>query len=607
MRIPLQLQPGFALDDTTFSQKGRWNRGDKIRWWRGLPQTIGGWESFIGETLNGVCRSVFNWTDNTPAINSAFGTHLGLQLVRGGGMYDITPAPTQATATITVVSEPAADETFTLGGQTFTFKASRSASGEVTIDADTTTQAENIVTAINADQSDVTASNDENVVTLTVVSSGFAGNATTLSESIAALTVTPFVGGGEFFPGQIDGTGGLGYGTGAYSNGAYSEPSTADYFPLTWSFGNYGQSLMANPREQTIFWWRNDTSEPAIPLPGAPENVIYTLVAQTRQVMAFGCNEEFSGTFNPLCIRFSDVEDPTDWTTATNNLAGEVILDGGGRIVAAQQIGNYINVWTDNALYLGQFTGSVTQPWRFDKMGEHCGLIGPNAAVVVGQRAFWIAPNMQFYGASMGGEPQLIHNPVQVEFSDNLAATQVDKIVAASVSEFNEVWWFYPDSRDGNENSRYFSLSFSDNVWGMGVLPRTAFIDAQPTILPVGVTADGIIYYHERGCSADGNAFSWYMETADQYLGEADSILMIKGIWPDFLSQSGPVSLTLKTRLYPQGRQREHGPYTMGPSTRRRDFRAQGRIVQMRISGESSPTFCRIGKPEIEVAQRGLR
>jgi hypothetical protein len=65
-----------------------------------------------------------------------------------------------------------------------------------------------------------------------------------------------------FTAGAADGAGGAGYGTGAYSSGAYSEPSTSDYFPLTWSFGAYGQNLIACPRGQSLFRWSNATSAP---------------------------------------------------------------------------------------------------------------------------------------------------------------------------------------------------------------------------------------------------------------------------------------------------------------------------------------------------------
>ncbi|HEX2801355.1 MAG TPA: hypothetical protein VHN73_04780, partial [Phenylobacterium sp.] len=82
-----------------------------------------------------------------------------------------------------------------------------------------------------------------------------------------------------FTAGAVDGAGSAGFGTGAYGMGGYGLPSTTDYFPLTWSFGAWGQNLLASPRNQTIFAWTNNTANPAVALANAPANVTYMLVA----------------------------------------------------------------------------------------------------------------------------------------------------------------------------------------------------------------------------------------------------------------------------------------------------------------------------------------
>ena len=69
--------------------------------------------------------------------------------------------------------------------------------------------------------------------------------------------------GSGFAAGNIDGTAGIGYGTGAYGEGYYGEPIPGTDFPLTWSLAPWGQNLMACPRGQTIYQWTNDTGTPA--------------------------------------------------------------------------------------------------------------------------------------------------------------------------------------------------------------------------------------------------------------------------------------------------------------------------------------------------------
>ena len=53
-RAPLNIPFGLITDDTTFAAQGAWGNADKVRFWRGRPQTIGGWESFISTQVTGI-------------------------------------------------------------------------------------------------------------------------------------------------------------------------------------------------------------------------------------------------------------------------------------------------------------------------------------------------------------------------------------------------------------------------------------------------------------------------------------------------------------------------------------------------------------------------
>lgn len=509
MNIPLECPPGLNGDDTTFAAGGRWADGANVRFRLGRPETIGGWERLMRETLTGVCRAAFPWTDNAGVLNIAFGSHTRLAVRRGTILADITPA------------------------------------------------------------------------------AGFA-------------------------PGAIDGAGSAGYGTGAYGTGGYGLPSAGDYFPLTWSFGAWGQQLLASPRNQTIFAWTNDLAQPAQALANAPANVTHMLVAPLSggyQVFALGCNEEVSGTFNPLCIRHSSIRNNTQWSTvASGSTAREYVLTGGGRIVAGRMCGPYLLVWTGDALFLGSFVGALNQPWRFERVGRNCGLIGPNAAVIVGQTAYWVSPDRQFHRYAPGGEPEPIQCPIRRDFAEELAASQGDKVVASSNAEFGEVRWDYPDRRDGYENSRFLGLAVSGpdaGAWHRGVMARTAFVDAGPTAYPIGVTREGVVYLHEKGRSADGAGFPWFIETADAAL-DPDRTLLIRGLWPDFRDQAGPVTVTLNARLHPQDEDVVRASVAVAPGASKADVLASGRLFRIRFAGESAPTGCRIGKPVFDAVPAGM-
>lgn len=409
-----------------------------------------------------------------------------------------------------------------------------------------------------------------------------------------------------FLAGSVDGTGGIGFGTGTYSTGGYSEPSTADYFPRTWAPGAWGQQLIVNPRGGTVYAWENDTAVRAKPLDNAPARITHMLVAPQDQVFALGCNEEVSGRFNPVCIRHSGVRKNTEWKTESGATAREYILPGGGRIVAGRVIGSYLLVWTNHSLFLGTFVGSLQQVWRFDRVAEKCGLIGPNAAVVVNQAAYWLGADRQFYRYVLGGGVEPIPCPIREALSNNLTPSQADKVVASSNSRFSEIRFDYPDQRDGTENSRYVAFSLVGQGWHRGRMARTAFVDAGPAPDPIGVTPGGAVYWHERGASADGQAMAWSVETADQYLSEEQTGLVL-GLWPDFKSQIGPVHVTVISRLKPQSVETVKGPYGMAVGDDKLDVRCSGRLFRLRFAGDSGPTFARLGEISVDVAQAGKR
>jgi hypothetical protein len=592
MRIPLDIPPGLVGDDTSFAVAGRWADGSNVRFWRGRPQVVGGWESLTSELLTGVCRKVFAWTDNAAVLNVAFGAHNALQVWIGGGLYDITPnlaqPPRSLSADPLSVSEGEATVSVAMAGHGL-------ADGDL---IDVTGAADLGGTTPNVEGASVTVI-DVDHFTYEVMSPA----ASSATGGGPAVVVAPQK---AFGAGAIDGTGGQGYGTGAYSTGVYSSPSSVDYFPRTWSLSAFGERLIAGPRGGTLYAWANDTAATAEPLTNAPAQVTASLVAHTDQIFALGCNEEVSGLFNPLCIRHSGVRRADEWVTAGDTTAREYVLAGGGRIVGASVAGQFILVWTSDRLFVGTFVGALNQPWRFDPVGEHCGLIGPNAFAIAGSQAVWLAPDLQFRNYSLGGAVQIVPCPIRDEMAQNLASAQGDKITAASISIYDEVRFDYPDARDGNENSRYLAVGLGDGSWSKGIMARSAFVDAGPQQDPIGVTPGGQVFWHERGRSADGGAFAWFIESADQFLSE-DQTLMVRGLWPDMAGQAGPAALRLSTRFKPQGESRTYGPYPLAPGTGRVDVRASGRLFRVRLSGQGSPTGGRIGRPVFDVVPAGTR
>lgn len=503
--MPLQkvaFRPGIVKDDSPLGAEGTWIDGDKIRFRQGQPQTIGGWERASPDTFTGIARGLHAWAGLDGAPRVGIGTHTGLWVFYGGGLYDVTPA-------------------------------------------------------------------------------GLA-------------------------PGLADGTGGAGFGTGAFGVGAFGVPSTTEYFPRTWSLANWGENLLGSPRGAGLFEWSGNPASPAAAVAGAPSKIGCMWVTAERIVMCGGAVPFAGGAFDPMLLRWSNQEDNTDWTPNATDQAGELPLSLGGRIVKglAARDGNL--VWTDTGLWSLEYLGDPVLVYRARHLGGGCGLIGANAAAVKDGTAYWLTGAGEFYRFD-GQAPAPIPCPVQRYVTDNLSWVQADKIYCAINSANSEVWWFYPDRRDGNEASRYVAYNYAEDHWTVGTFDRTAWVDAGVWQNPIATDTKGGLYFHERLFSADGGAIEAHLESAPSDIGDGDQLMAILRIVPDIEDLQGGVNVRVRGRQFPAGPERDYGPYTILPTTQQIFFRATARQMALRFDSASAPSFWRLGALRLDMQQTGAR
>lgn len=594
MRFLLKYPPGIVTDDTTLAKGGRYVDASMVRFVRGQPETVNGWERVFRTSLEGVCRNSLTWIDNAGRVNLAFGTHTNLYVWRGGQLIDITPAlarPSQTLGTDPLsVANGDATVTVTMPGHGLADGALITVTGAAAVGGITPNRASTAVTVIDADS----------------FSYEFTSNATgTATGGGSAVVIAPQE---AFAAGQINGTGGSGYGTGAYGVGQYGQPSAAEYYPRTWSLTTLGQALVASPRGGAIYIWDNDSAVKALPIANSPRQCTAVIVTPERAVMALGCNEEVSGTFNPRVIRHSSLTDETVWsTTAAQSTANEITLQSEGRIVSGRMAGYAALVWTDNEVIQLSYVGALDQTYRPDTLGSDCGLMGPNACAVQGQRAFWLSPDVRLWTVALGGQPASIESPMRGELEENLVPNQRDKVILSTLNGHSELWMFYPDVRDGLENSRYQCMSITDGWWSKGILARTAFIDAGPSAYPLGVDVSGNVFWHEKGTTADGDAISGHLEAGPQYLDGTERLVLLREFIPDFKSLVGGLELTLKTWEEPQAPVIEWGPYDITANTQAVQLKSLGRLMGWRIEFNSAPASWRLGTPVAEGRDAGKR
>jgi hypothetical protein len=89
--IKLTFKPGVNRDTTNYSNEGGWWDCDKVRFFSGFPQKLGGWIEATSERFIGTCRQMKNWATSFSDNLLALGTNEKLYIEVGGYFYDITP------------------------------------------------------------------------------------------------------------------------------------------------------------------------------------------------------------------------------------------------------------------------------------------------------------------------------------------------------------------------------------------------------------------------------------------------------------------------------------------------------------------------------------
>jgi hypothetical protein len=233
--------------------------------------------------------------------------------------------------------------------------------------------------------------------------------------------------------------------------------------------------------------------------------------------------------------------------------------------------------------------------YGFPLIARGCGLIGPNAAAVVGRRAFWMTQEGNFW-MYMDGAADEILCPLKRDVFDNLNDTQKEKIFCTALQRFSEVWWFYPDARDGGaEVSRYVVYNWQNGSWSCGTFDRTAWIDAGVLPFPLAASSAGTLYYQERGQTADGEAITALLRSAEFDLGDGATLMQWNGIRPDIEDIVGGFRVTVFGRIEAQGTQYTEGPFDVNGTTTTVDFMFTARQAGLLIESDSLPSFWRLG------------
>jgi len=425
--------------------------------------------------------------------------------------------------------------------------------------------------------------------------------------------------------------------------------------PGLWSLDNFGQVLIATIANGKTFTWnagaatplttRASTTTSGFATGSNPTASRVTLISPTtRHLIHLGTETTIGDTTtqDDMFIRFSDQEDINDYAATAINTAGDFRLQDGTKIIGAIKAKEVILIWTDNALYTMKFVGAPFT-FGFEQVGTNCGLIGKNAVVEIDGTAFWLSNNGFFM---FDGTVKSLPCTVEDFVFNNFNTTKGQQVAAGLNNLFTEVTWYYP-SNNSDFNDKYVVLNYGEKCWYTGTEARTSWMDATIYPRPYATKYDstdagtfpevvgerdlgGTKYFeHEIGTdqvNEDGSTttVSSFIKSYDIDLEQrqrnaqgrqvglklaGEIFLAMRRFIPDFKTLAGNAKVSLAVKRYPQQSDSTTtlSPFTIDSSTTKKDTRARGRFVNVKIENDSNGEEWRFGTLRLDIQPDGRR
>jgi len=647
--VEFKFRPGIDKQNTEAGAENRWVNSDNVRFRYGLPEKVGGWSSLVTDTIVGVARAQHAFVDIAGNRYVAIGTDKFLLLYFEGQFYDITPLKTTLTsATIATTS----------GSPTCTITKSTHglAVGDIVQLDSVTLPGGTGFSASDFEDKNFQVITVPTTSTFTITQSS---NATGTVSTGGSLSIKPYEPVGPRAQSY-----GYGWGIGTWGDGNWGEAAAASDVTLEpglWSLDNFGQVLVATILNGKTFTWnagagsalttRASTTTSGFSTASNPTASRVSLISPTtRHLLHFGTETTIGDTTtqDDMFIRFSDQEDINTYTPSATNTAGTLRLQDGTKIIGALKAKEVILVWTDNALYTMKFIGA---PFTFqlEQVGTNCGLIGQNAVVEIDGAAFWLSPKGFFL---YDGTVKTIPCTVEDFVFDDFDTTKGQQVAAGLNNLYTEITWYYPSS-SSEYNDKYVIFNYGESagvaggVWYTGTEARTSWIDSNvypnpfatkydstsDGTFPVIVGQDGLgqttYFEHEVGTdqvnpNGTTTTVTSFIQSFDidlenrQKTGEGKStgpkvagevFLAMRRFVPDFKTLAGNAKVSLNVKRYPQqsSSQTALSPFTVSASTDKKDTRARGRFVSVKIENDAASESWRFGTLRLDIQPDGRR
>jgi hypothetical protein len=395
-----------------------------------------------------------------------------------------------------------------------------------------------------------------------------------------------------------------GFGSGSATTGTPGAPITA----TDWSQDNWGEFLLACPKDGSIYIWSMDSGlTTAQVITSAPLFNGGIFISMPQQILVAWKSVQSTGTQDNLVVRWCNAGDFNNWVVSSQTTAGSFHFPTGSVIVGGIQAPNYGVISTDLDVWIMQYVGGVVI-FNFTRVGSGCGWIGSHAAGVINGSVYWCGQDNFFTITQNGVTP--IPCPVWDFIFQNINPTNAWKVRCAPNSVFNEIAWFFP-STNATENDSYVKMNVVDGTWDYGTMNRTAWMDISVFGNPIGTDSGAFLYQHETGTlnpGASNPSFTsgWWA------ISEGNELSFVDWVIPDFKwgfyggGQGTAINLTFYSVDYPGDVPRSYGPYTVTQMTEYITPRIRGRLMSVSVQSQNEGFF-RLGKIRFRYASSGRR
>jgi len=592
--IPVTIPPGVNKIDSAYQATGRWIDTQWVRFVGGSPEKIGGVRKLTDTSFSGIARGAAAWVTNDGVQVLAWGTEDDFYVFRADAVSEKTPY--RADANGITLTDP-----FTTTNGSAIVTVADTAHGIATAGVKVTFSGATAVGGITIDGTYTVAS----VVDVDSFTITHGSNASSGASGGGSVTASYEINFGNANPLYL-----VGWGVGAWGAGGWGSYSTLVVQNVTeprwWSVNQWGEDLIINPSNGTLYRYDSSADTRPAPITNAPAIVRASFVTQERYIMALGCTR-IDGTFDAMCVRWPDILDTADWTPGEADTANERRLNGGSRLMAGTALTAGINlIWSDSTVFSAIFTGST---YVFDSrlIGTECGLVGPLAFSKTDMMAFWMSPT-GFYLYSSYVQPIPNQENIRDWVLEGLNKVHQFKCLSFYVKEYNEAWFLFPTTTD--EPDTYVGVNLTTFEWFNGTLTRTSaatYTTAESR--PILFSPDGYIFIHEvkENRDNDGAAQEAYISFAEFALEDGNRSLDIFGVVPDFKRHVGNVDFYLYSRDHPEDEIMDEETVTVSVGDKLVDAKLPGRQVGGTITSNVIGGDFRLGKWGLEIQGAGKK